>query len=113
MTEMFEDKAPLIIFLSIIFVLIGAAVGAYFVSSKRRNDTARRLALWVAAMVSALVAFVGTVGFAIPVLEDFRIPGVPFREKLLGSAIAWAICLGAWVIAVRCAISALRNGSSR
>jgi uncharacterized membrane protein (GlpM family) len=113
MTERFEDQASLTIFLSIIFVLIGTAVGAYFVSSKRRNDTARRRALWVVAMVSALVAFVGTIYFAIPLLEDFRIPGEPFRDALVASVIAWAICLGAWVIAVRCVISALRNGSSR
>jgi len=113
MNESFEDGAPLIIFLSVIFVLIGAAVGAYVLSSKRSHETVRRRASWVAALVSALIASIATIGYAIPVLEDFRIPGVPFKEALLGTIIVWAICLGAWVIAVRCTISALGQGSSR
>src|SRR6266550_4811856 len=58
-------SAPLIIFNSITFVLVGAAVVAYALSSQRRYETIRRFASWIAAVISALVAIIGTVGFAI------------------------------------------------
>jgi ABC-type transport system involved in cytochrome c biogenesis permease subunit len=105
----FEDQAPLVIFLSIVFTLLGATVAAHFLlSSKNPREPTRRIASWVAAAVSALVALVATMAFAIPALDDFHDPHVRFREALVGSAIVWAICLCAWVIAVRCVIFALR-----
>jgi hypothetical protein len=112
MQAKFEDVAPLIIFLSILFTLLGTAVASYFLlSSKKASESWRRTASWVAAAVSTLVALAVTMAFGIPILTDFRVPGVPFREALLGATVVWAICLCAWVIAMRCVVFALRQGA--
>lgn len=84
------------------------AIFGYQVSSKKTRQPVRRIALWGAAVVSTIVAFFASAGFGIPVLEDFRNPRVEFREALIGSSIVWPICLGAWFVAVRCLIAALR-----
>jgi Kef-type K+ transport system membrane component KefB len=105
-----EDLVPLIIFLSVAFTLLSAAVAAHFLlSSKKASEPMRRTALWAAAVVSALVALVATMAFAIPVLEVFHDPFLTFRDALIGAAIVWAVCLCAWVIAARCIIFALRQ----
>jgi len=109
----FEDPARLIIFLSIVFALVSATVAAYFLSSEKTRRPVRRLASWIAAVISTLVALVATIAFAIPVLEDLRNPNVQFRGAMLGAAIVWAICLCAWVIATRCIIFAVRRDSLR
>jgi hypothetical protein len=105
----FEDQAPLLILLAIVFALVPTAIFAYQVSSKRTRQPVRRIALWGAAVVSTIVAFFANAGFGIPVLEDFCNPRVEFIEALIGSSIVWPVCLGAWFVAVRCLIAALRR----
>lgn len=109
MTSKYEDLTPAITFASAALVLILGAVGAYVLSSHSKRGAVRTGASWIAAVVSALVAFIATAGFAIPILGDFRIPGEPFREAFFGAIVVWAIALCPWVIAIRCAIAALRG----
>lgn len=113
MASKFEDQAPLVIFLVIVFTLLSAAIFAHYFSSGKTRQPVRRIALWAAAVVSTIVAFFASVGFGIRVLEDFRNPGVQFREALIGTSIVWAICLCAWFVAVRCVIAALRRDAPR
>jgi hypothetical protein len=111
MLEQIADEGPqLKIFLSVVFILLLLAVAAYFfLSSKRTLEPTRRRARWAAALVSTLVALFATMHFAIPCLEDFRNPGVPFRDALLGTAVVSSVCLSAWVVAIRCVVFALRR----
>ncbi|MCU1243905.1 MAG: hypothetical protein JWO71_4631 [Candidatus Acidoferrum typicum] len=108
----FEDKAPLVIFIGIVLVLISAVAVAYVQSSRTKRASVRRRASWIAASASGVVAFFATVAFAIPVLEDLHNPHVSFRQALLGTVIIWAACLLVWGIAVKCTISALRKDSA-
>jgi len=106
----FEDLTPaFFIFSSVVLVLITLAVRAYILSSKKNTEEVRTHASWVAAMVSGLVALFGTAVYGIPALGDFLIPGVRFRDALIGALIVWAVCLCAWLVAVRCVIFALRR----
>ncbi len=105
-----DDFAPVIIFVSIAFALICAVIKAYTLSSKAKPLAAQRRGSWIAALVSSLVGLFATVIYAIPVLEDFNNPQIRSRDALLGAAIVWAVCAGIWFVAVRCVISALRNG---
>jgi hypothetical protein len=63
-------------------------------------------------ILAVLVALFATMHFGVPALEDFKNPSVPFRDGLIGTAIVWAICLCAWVVAVRCIVFALRRYES-
>ena len=106
----FEDQAPLFISLAVVFVLVSTAIFAYQFSSNKTRQPVRRIALWAAAVVSTMVAFLAVVGFGVPILEDFR---VLHREDLIGTAIVWTICLGACFVAIRCVIAALRGDGPR
>jgi hypothetical protein len=108
-----EDQAPLVIFLAIVFALLFTAVFAHYFSSGKTRQPLRRIALWAAAVVSTIVAFFASVGFGIPVLQDFRNPNVGFREAMIGTAIVWFICLAAWFVAIRCVVHALRRDAPR
>ena len=66
MEAIFEDQAPLVIFLTVVFTLLAAAVSAHFLSSEKTRQPVRRIALWVAAGVSSVVAFFASMGFGIP-----------------------------------------------
>jgi hypothetical protein len=57
MEAKFEDQAPLVIFLTVVFTLLAAAVSAHFLSSEKTRQPVRRIALWVAAGISIVVAF--------------------------------------------------------
>jgi len=113
MESKFEDQAPLVIFLTIVFILLVAAVSAHFLSSEKTRQPWRKIALWVAAGVSTVVAFFVSMAYGIPVLDDFRNPGVHFRVALIGTAIVWAICLCAWIVAIKCIAAALRRDPFR
>lgn len=109
----FEDQAPLVIFLVIVSTLLSMAVFAHYFSSEKTRQPLRRIALWAAAVVSSIVAFFASVGFGIPVLEDFRNRHVAFREAIVGTAIVWSGCFAAWFVAIRCVISALRRDAAQ
>jgi len=105
-----EHQEPLIIFLGLMFTLLSAAIAAHFIlTAKRVNESLRKAASWVAVAVSTIAALAVTMAFGIPVLGEFRHTHVPFRETLLAVTLVWAICLGMWVIAMRCVIFALRR----
>ena len=111
MVSAFEDQAPLVIFLVIVFTLLSAVIFGHFFSSDKTRQPVRRIALWAAAVASTIVAFFASLAFGVPALEDFRDPNVEFREALIGATIVWSICLGAWFVATRCVIAALRRGA--
>jgi hypothetical protein len=96
----------------IILVFLTATVCVYLVAWRGKRSWLRRGASLIFASISAVVGFVGTAGYAVPALDDFRNPAVPFAKALLGDLILWAICASVWIIAVRCALFALRNGRS-
>jgi len=90
--------------------MLSAAITPHFLlSSNKVNESHKTVAAWVAAAVSTLLALAVTMAFGIPVLGEFRHTDAPFRETLLAVTIVWAICLGMWVIAMRCVIFALRR----
>lgn len=106
----FEDLTPaFFVFSTIALLLIALAVRAYVLSSRKNTEEVRTRGFWIAATISGLVALFGTVVYAIPVLGDFSIPEVRFRDALIGVLIVWAICLCACVVTVRCVIFALRR----
>lgn len=114
MTTRFEDFTPaFFVFSSFALLLIALAVRSYVLSSKKNTEEVRTRGSWVAAMVSGLVALFGTAIYGIPALGDFLTPGIRFRDALIGNLIVWAVCLGAWVIAVRCVIFALRRNGQQ
>src|ERR1700688_1572440 len=45
MESKFEDQAPLVIFLTIVFILLTAAVSAHFLSSEKARRSVRQIAL--------------------------------------------------------------------
>lgn len=96
----------------ILLVLLTVTVCAYLVAWRGRHSSVRRGASLIFASISALVGFVRTAGYAIPALDDLHNDAVPFGEAVLGNIVMWAICASAWVIAVRCALFALRKNSS-
>lgn len=104
-----EDLVPLVIFVTIASMLVTGLIVAHFFSSSTRSKAVRRRASWTAAVSSGIVALFATLDFAIPALEDFRNPNVPFREALLGTSIVRAICICAWAVVVKCVIRALRK----
>jgi hypothetical protein len=89
--------------------LVSVAAGAHVLAWRSKRLAFRRGASLILAVVSALAAFVGTAGYAIPALADFHDPAVSFRATVTENLISWAICLGAWAVAVRFAIFALRK----
>jgi hypothetical protein len=96
----------------IILVFLTATVCVYLIAWRGRRAWIRKGASLIFASISAVVGFVGTAGYAIPALDDFRNPAVPFAEALLGNLFLWAICASAWIIAVRCVLFALRKDRS-
>lgn len=96
----------------IILVFLTVTVFVYLVAWRGRRSSVRRGASLIFASISAVVGFVGTAGYAIPALDDFRNPAVTFAEALLGNLILWAICASASIIAVRCLLLALRKDRS-
>jgi hypothetical protein len=99
-----------IIGLLILIALVIAVTGAYSLAWRSKRPALRRAASLALATVAGLAGFAGTVGYAIPALADFRDPGVSFSAAITDNLIVWTICLGAWGVAVRFAIFALRKG---
>jgi hypothetical protein len=112
MPSQFDDLVPVIVFVGIAFALICTAIRAYTLSSKAKPQAEQRRGSWIAALVSSSVGLFATVIYAVPVLEDFNNPQLRFRDALLGAGIVWAVCAGIWVVAARCVVTALRNGTT-
>ncbi len=108
-----NELTPFIIFVTLALAVVTAAVGAYVLSSQRRGEAARRFASWLAAGAWTFIALIATLVFAVPVLDDVRIPGAPFRQMLLGTIVAGAVCFSLWFVAVRRTMCALRKPKSR
>ena len=110
MGSTFEDFAPVIVFVSIAFVLIWLVTRAYTLSSKTKLQAEQSRGAWIAALVSSLVGLFAAAIYGIPALQDFDNPGVRFRDALLGAVTVWAICFCTWLIPARCVFGALRKG---
>jgi cytochrome bd-type quinol oxidase subunit 2 len=93
----------------ILIALVGAVIGAYLLAWRGRNALARRIGAWIVALLSALAGGVVLVGYAIPTLDDFHNSTVSFRGAFLENLIVWAICAGAWIVAVRFVRRAVRG----
>jgi hypothetical protein len=75
----------------ILIVLVSVTVCAYLIAWRGRRSSVRRGASLIVACVSSLVGLFATVAYAIPALDDFRNPAVPFSEAVVGNLIMWAI----------------------
>ena len=74
-----------------------------------RPSTYRRAASWIVALFLGLAGLV-TASYVIEVLEDFHNPEVSIWTVLTGTLIVLALAIGAWVMAIRFGIIALRKG---
>ena len=88
------------------------AVCAYVIAWRVGRFSIRRFASLIVACVLALFGMVGTFWYAIPALGDFHNSLVPLSRAIVGNLILWAICISAWVLAVRFAWFALRKNPS-
>jgi hypothetical protein len=93
----------------ILIALVCVVAGAYLVAWRGRTSAYRRGASWIVALVSGLAGLVTTSG-VIEGLEDFHNPEVSIWTVLIGTLIMLALTIGAWVMAIRFAIIALRKG---
>ena len=71
MRSTFEDFAPVIVFVSIAFVLIWLVTRAYTLSSKTKLQVEQGRGAWIAALVSSLVGLFAAAIYGIPALQDF------------------------------------------
>jgi len=94
----------LILILPVLF-----AVCAYVVAWRAGRFLIRRFASLIVACVLALFGSIGAVWYAIPALNGFRNSLTPLSQTIVVNLILWAICIAAWVVAVRCARFALRK----
>jgi hypothetical protein len=94
----------------ILIALISVVGGAYLLAWRGKLSTSRRWGAWTVSLVSALGAVVAT-SYAIGELEDFQV--MSFWMALVGNLIIWAICIGAWAIAIRFTIISSRKGPAR
>ena len=85
------------------------AVCAYVIAWRVGSFSIRRFASLIVACILALLGWIGTFQYAIPALNDFHSAVVPLSRAIVWNLILWAICIGAWVVAVRCAWFALRK----
>jgi hypothetical protein len=104
--SMIVDGSTAILILLTVVVL---AAGCYLIAWRARGLAIRRFASFVVACVLAFVGWIGTFGYAILGLDDFRNPNVPRSAAIVSNVIMWAICIGAWVVAARCVWFALRS----
>lgn len=95
----------------ILIALISAVGGAYALAWRGKPPISRQSGAWTVSLVSGLGAVVATT-YVIGGLDDFKNPNVSFGAALIGNLIVLAICVGAWVTAIRFAILALRKGPS-
>ena len=93
----------------ILISVISLVVGGYLLAWRSNSSALRKIGSGAVAIVSGVAAIVWTTGYALPALRAFRTE--PFGAALIANAIAWAICVGVWIIAERFAVSALSNAS--
>ena len=93
--------------------LAAIPVLVYLVNRHRKTTVGSGIALVLLSFLLALVAYVGTFGYAIHGLEDFDNPNVSFVTTLIFNLIMWSICLGAWFFAIRFFIAGIRRNISR
>jgi hypothetical protein len=91
---------------------IALAVCAYLIAWRGKRQSIRKLGSIVVACLAAFFGWIGTFWYAIPALDDFHRALVPLSSAILGNVIIWGMCIGAWMIAVRCAWFALRKNRS-
>jgi CDP-diglyceride synthetase len=104
-----DSLGPLIVFGGIVLALLVAAAWANIRGSRKNAQTTRRRVHWVGAAVSAFVAFVATVDFALPITRDFRNPEFHHQTPLLWFLIVWTPCVVVWIVALRSLLLALRR----
>lgn len=85
------------------------AVCGYLIAWRAGRFSIRRFASLIVAFVLAPFGWIGTFWYAIPALNDFHSSVVPLSRAIVVNLVLWAICIGAWVIAVRCAWFAFRK----
>ncbi len=98
---------------SILITLIILLASAYLLAWRGKRLTLRRAASLLVAITSGLVAYVGTMAYAIPAVNDLHNRAVPLIKAVIGNLMIWAICLGAWFITIKFAVLTLRKNRAR
>lgn len=82
--------------------VLALPISVYIISKGRKAASfSIRFGFILLSVLLVVFAYVGTFAYAVPVLEDFRNPGVPFTIALIGNILIWTLCLGAWFFAFR------------
>jgi hypothetical protein len=103
---MIVDRSTEVLILILVVVVVACC---YLVAWRGGRSSIRRFASLVLACILALFGWIGTVWYALPALNDFHNTHVPLSLAIVGNLVLWAICIGAWVVVVRCAWFALRK----
>jgi hypothetical protein len=85
----------------ILLTLLFTVLASYWLLWRGKRIWVRRLASVILAGIAALAAYTATFGYVLRFAD--------FRDDMLGSIIAYAVCLAAWAIAVRFAVLAVRT----
>jgi uncharacterized membrane protein YidH (DUF202 family) len=108
-SEFIYSYGPAIVFGGIVLTLLVSALWAYNRGSRNSTPKKQRRAYWVGATVAALVAFVATAEFAVPITRDFRNQEFHNQTPVLGVLIVWALCVLVWIVALWSIFRALRR----
>jgi CDP-diglyceride synthetase len=108
-SEFVYSYGPAIVFGGLVLALLVSALWAYNRGSRKSTPTKQRRAYWVGAAVAALVAFVATAEFAVPITRDFRNPEFRHQTPLLEVVIVWLPCVAVWIVALWSIFRALRK----
>jgi hypothetical protein len=82
------------------------ALFAYLLARRSHNSKLKRLGSAAVAVIAGVLGFVGTAGYALPALTDLM---HQTPSDVFGVIILCGICLGAFVIALRRALFAIRK----
>ncbi len=106
---MIVDKATeYILLLSLLAtpVIVYLLVGKY-----RKTSVVNRTAHLLLSALLAFVAYIGTCGYAVPALADFKNLQFTFTDAFIHNLIIWAVCLGGWFFAARFFLAVFRRSS--
>jgi hypothetical protein len=96
----------------ILITLTALVVVPYVFAWRGKRSVVRSSGAWTLSLVSELAAVVAT-SYAVGGLDDFHNPNLSFLMALFSNLITFAICICAWVMAIRFAILGMRKGPSR
>ena len=80
---------------------------------RTKRPGVRRILSAAVGLIAAVAGYVATMAYAIPALRDFRSAGVSLPTAVLDNLVIWALAIGAFFMAFRFLLSAIRRPKSR